>query len=291
MEIEISQELYEKLLKFQEQEITEHIVYRELSKKAQGKNREVLARISKDEKRHYEEWRKYTKREVEPNKFKVFLYLMTAKIFGITFAIKMMENMEKGAEESYSLIVNEIEPADSILKDEVEHERLLIDMIDEERINYIGSMVLGLNDALVELTGALSGLTFALQNTNTIGIAGLITGIAASLSMAASEYLSQKSEGGRTSPLKASVYTGIAYIFTVLFLVFPYFVFSYYMIALAFTLIDAVIVIFLFSFFVSVVKDMRFKSIFFEMFFISFGVAFLSFVIGIIVRNVFHIEI
>ncbi len=291
MDIKISPELYEKLIKFQEQEITEHVVYRELSKKAQDKNRGVLERISKDEKRHYEEWKKYTKKEVESNKFKVFLYLLTAKIFGITFAIKMMENMEKGAEESYSLIVNEIEPADSILKDEVEHERLLIDMIDEERINYIGSMVLGLNDALVELTGALSGLTFALQNTNTVGIAGLITGIAASLSMAASEYLSQKSEGGRTSPLKASVYTGIAYIFTVLFLVFPYFVFSHYMIALTFTLIDAVAVILLFSSFVSVVKDMKFKGIFLEMFFISFGVAFLSFVIGIIVRNVFHIEI
>ncbi len=291
MDIKISPELYEKLLKFQEQEITEHAVYRELSKRAEGKNKEVLERISKDEKRHYEEWKKYTRKEVGPNKFKVFLYLMTAKIFGITFAIKMMENMEKGAEESYSLIVNEIEPADSILKDEIEHERLLIDMIDEERINYIGSMVLGLNDALVELTGALSGLTFALQNTNTVGIAGLITGIAASLSMAASEYLSQKSEGGRTSPLKASIYTGIAYIFTVLFLVFPYFVFSHYMVALAFTLIDAVIVILLFSFFVSVVKDIRFKSIFLEMFFISFGVAFLSFIIGIVVRNVFHIEI
>ncbi len=290
-DIKRDKELYQKLLRFQKQEITEYIVYKELSKSATSKNKEVLNKISNDEERHYNEWKKYTKKDVKPDKFKVFFYLTVSKIFGITFAVKMMENLEKGAEEAYSYIVDKIEPADSILKDEIEHERLLIDMIDEERINYIGSMVLGLNDALVELTGALSGLTFALQNTSTVGIAGLITGIAASLSMAASEYLSQKSEGGNTSPLKASVYTGIAYIFTVLFLVFPYFVFSHYMIALLFTLINAFIVIFLFSFFVSVVKDLRFKSIFIEMFLISFGVSFLSFGIGILVRKVFHIEI
>ncbi len=289
--VKIKEDLRQKLIEFQRQEITEHVVYKRLSRIATSQNKDVLERTSNDEKRHYNEWKKYTGEDVKPSRIKVFFYLTVAKILGITFAVKMMENMEKGAEEAYSLIVEEIEPADSILKDEIEHERLLIDMIDEERINYIGSMVLGLNDALVELTGALSGLTFALRNTNTVGIAGLITGIAASLSMAASEYLSQKSEGGDTSPLKASIYTGIAYIFTVLFLVFPYFVFSHYVVALAFTLIDALIVIFVFSFFVSVVKDMKFGEIFWEMFFISFGVAFLSFIIGALVRNVFHIEI
>jgi VIT1/CCC1 family predicted Fe2+/Mn2+ transporter len=46
----------------------------------------------------------------------------------------------------------------------------------------------------VELTGALSGLTLAFRNTRLIAMAGLITGIAASLSMAGSEYLATKSE-------------------------------------------------------------------------------------------------
>ena len=68
-------------------------------------------------------------------------------------------------------------------------------MIREKQLDYVGSIVLGLNDALVELTGALAGLTLALQNTRLIAIAGLITAIAASFSMAASEYLSNKSDG------------------------------------------------------------------------------------------------
>ena len=66
-----------------------------------------------------------------------------------------------------------------------------MELIEEEHLNYIGSMVLGMNDALVELTGTLAGLTFALQNTRLIALTGFITGIAASFSMAASEYLSK----------------------------------------------------------------------------------------------------
>ena len=93
-DIKMDKELYQKLLRFQKQEITEYIVYRELSKSATSKNKEVLNKISNDEKRHYNEWKKYTKKDVEPDKFKVFFYLTVSKIFGITFAVKMMENWE-----------------------------------------------------------------------------------------------------------------------------------------------------------------------------------------------------
>ena len=89
--------------------------------------------------------------------------------------------------------------------------------------NYLGSIVLGLNDALVELTGVLAGLTLALQNSRIIVVSGLIIGLAASLSMAASEYLSTKAEANGRSPGVSAFYTGIAYLITVLFLIFPSF--------------------------------------------------------------------
>lgn len=114
-----------------------------------------------------------------------------SKIFGLIFAAKMMERGEKEAKEVYAGLLEGLLEAERILRDELEHEELLIDMIDEEKIGYIGSMVLGLNDALVGLTGAPAGFTFTLQNSRLIGAAGLITGIAASLSMSASEYLPQ----------------------------------------------------------------------------------------------------
>ena len=279
-----SDELKRKILEFQKNEINESLVYRKLSKKAKGPNREILEKIAEDEVRHYLMWKEFTKVEMKPSKFKAFLYSLAATIFGLTFSIKMMEGGEKEAEREYSVLQGVLPETKEILKDELEHEYSLINLIQEEKINYIGSMVLGINDAIVELTGALAGLTFALQNTRIVGLAGIITGIAAALSMAASEYLSQKSEGGE-KPLKAAFYTGLAYIFAVVLLVVPYFLFSSYLTALALTLFDALIIILLFTFFIAVVKEKKFSRLFLEMSAISFGVAFISFLIGILARK------
>lgn len=279
------------LEEFQKNEITEYHIYKALSKKVSGKNGEVLRRIADDECRHHQEWGMISGKSAKPNRLIIFFYLFIAKLFGITFAVKMMERNEEKAEKSYSYIESRFPEASEIIREEHEHEILLVNMIDEEKIGYIGSIVLGLNDALVELTGALAGLTLALQNTKIIGLAGLITGIAASFSMAASEYLSQKSESHNKDPLKASVYTGFAYIITVVLLVLPYFIVADYYIALAFTLLIAVAIILIFAQFVSVVKDIQFKKFFFEMILLSFGVAAISFFIGWLARTIFSIEL
>jgi len=287
----LDRKIKETILRFQKYEITEHTVYMDLVKITKGKNSEVLKRIADDEIRHYNEWKKITNIEVQLDSFSVLKYSLVSKIFGLTFAIKAMERGEKQAEAVYSELLDDLPEAKRILDDEVEHEKLLIGMIDEEKIGYIGSMVLGLNDALVELTGALAGFTFTLQNSRLIGAAGLITGIAASLSMSASEYLSQKSEKENKNPIRASFYTGIAYIVTVLLLIMPYFVFENYYAALAVTLIDAVLVIVIFTFFVAVVKELSFKRMFLEILTISLGVAAVSFVIGWVAREVINIEV
>ncbi|MBW1999193.1 MAG: VIT1/CCC1 transporter family protein [Deltaproteobacteria bacterium] len=275
---------------FQKNEITEHIVYQRLAQRVGGKNGEILKRISKDELRHYNEWMKYTQTEVQPNRLLVLFYLVIARILGLTFAVKLMERNEERAERLYAEVVEEIPAAEEIMKEEMEHEKLLVAMIDEERLEYIGSMVLGLNDALVELTGALAGLTFAFQNTRLVGLAGLITGISASFSMAASEYLSTKSEVDGKDPLKASLYTGIAYVLTVFLLIIPYFIFSSYYLALALAIVDALLVILVFTFFVSVVKEVPFRKTWTEMVSISLGVALVSFVIGWAARSVLRVE-
>ena len=164
-------------------------------------------------------------------------------------------------------------------------------MIEEERLNYVGSIVLGLNDALVELTGALAGLTFALQNGVLIATSGLITGIAASLSMAASEYLSKRAENDERA-LKSALYTGITYIITVALLILPYLLMpNKYFISLIITLIIAVLIILIFNFYISVAKGLPFKSRFLEMAGISLGVAGLTFFIGFLVRITLGVSI
>ncbi len=147
-------------------------------------------------------------------------------------------------------------------------------------------MVLGLNDALVELTGTLAGLTFALGNNKIVALSGLITGISATLSMASSKYLSAKSEG-RDNALKSCTYTGFAYLITVALLILPYLLLlaGSALPALIIMLVIALFIIFTFNFYLSVALEQNFKERFVEMTLISMGVAALSFIIGLIVKH------
>jgi VIT1/CCC1 family predicted Fe2+/Mn2+ transporter len=218
----------EKFLRFQRDEIDGYHTYLNLAEIVKDENhKKILTRIAGEEMKHYEIWKKQTNSDINPNWLRINFYSLLARLFGLTFGIKLMEIGEEHTQENYADVLQAFPEVSAMQKEEEVHEEELIDMLDEEALKYAGSVVLGLNDALVELTGTLAGLTFAFQNTRIIALAGLITGIAASFSMAASEYLSQKSEGGELSPTKSALYTGVAYIFTVLFLVLPYLILSH----------------------------------------------------------------
>ncbi len=272
------------LIKLQRNELTEHLVYKKLSLITKDKaTKKILEHISKDELKHYTFFKKYTKEDIKPDYYKLKKYVLISRLFGIKFGLKLMEKGEANAQKVYSKLKNKL-PITEIIKDEHGHEKKLINIIDEEKLKYMGSIVLGLNDALVELTGALAGFTLTLQKTNIIAIAGLITGIAASLSMAASEYLSKKTEN-KSNAVKASIYTGFAYILTVLFLIFPYFIFNNAFVSLMMTVINAILVILLFTFYVSVTNDFSFKRRFIEMAAVSLGIAVLTFCIGLVLKT------
>lgn len=290
--MEIDAELHRQLITFQRNEITEYHIYRRLASTIKSpENRQILEKIADDERRHYELWKTYTKREVKPSGFNRFYYYWISRLFGFTFGIKLMELGEEDAQANYARLKGKIKEIDEFIHDENAHEQALIELLDEESLRYAGSIVLGLNDALVELTGALAGLTLALQNTRLIALSGLITGVAAALSMAASEYLSTRSEQTEKHPLKASLYTGIAYIFTVTILILPYLLIQNYYICLAFALAAGVLIIAGFNYYVSIAKDEPFRERFFEMAALSLGVAALSFVLGYFIRTWLGVEI
>ena len=280
------------LLGAQRNELTEHLIYKKLAKTSKNShNKEILLHISNDELRHHNFWKIYTKEDVKPKRFKIFLYYLISRILGLTFGLKLMEKGESLAQKNYKKIAETIPEVKNIEEDEHIHEQKIIELLNEERLEYTGSIVLGLNDALVELTGAIAGLTLAFRNTRIVGIAALITGIAAALSMAASEYLSTKTENNNKNPLKASLYTGLAYIITVISLVLPFLLMSNYIQALIITFIIAVLIIFIFNFYTSIAKNLSFKKHFLEMLLLSFGVATLSFIIGFLVRKFLNINI
>lgn len=282
----------DRILVLQQEELDGHYTYLKLATAVKDEhNAQVLQRIAEEEMKHYQVWKRYTQRETKPKKWRVRFYYWLAKVLGLTFGVKLMELGEEKAQENYKELVDLIPEARQILAEEEQHEDELLEMLDEESLKYAGSVVLGLNDALVELTGALAGLTFAFQNTQTIALAGLITGISAAFSMAASEYLSSKSEEGEKSPVKSAIYTGFAYILTVAILIFPYLVAKNFLVSLAWTIANAILVIAIFNFYISVAKGFDFKKRFFEMSLISLGVALFSFLIGNLVRRVFGIEV
>jgi VIT1/CCC1 family predicted Fe2+/Mn2+ transporter len=287
----ITEETRSILLGFQRTEITEYAVYSALARRVKGPNGELFLRIAEDEKRHASIWERYTGVSLPPDRWKVVLFVLLALVLGITFAIKLMEKGEKRAEKNYGAVKEAIPEVAVILREETEHEAALADLIDEERLRYMSSMILGLNDALVELTGALAGFTFALGSGKLVAMAGSITGIAAALSMSASEYLSQKSEEGDRKPLKAAVYTGLIYLGTVVVLVFPYIIFDSPFAALSLTLLNGVGIILFFTFFMSVVRDVPFRKNFLEMLSISLGVAGISFLIGYLARLFLGVEL
>lgn len=287
----ISEKTLSILKKMQRNELNESIIYKEISKFAKGDdNKKTLLRLSQEEFAHSKIWESYTNVQLKPNKFKVFKYKWIARIFGFTFAVKLMEYGELNAQKEYGLLREEIPESVEIQKQEEEHEAVLLNMLDEERLQYVGSMVLGMNDALVELTGSLAGFTFALQNTKLVALSGLIIGISATFSMAASEFLSARSEG-RTDAFKSCTYTGIAYLITVALLILPYLLFANCYLALACMMLTVVLIIAMFTYYTSVAQGEKFKPRFLEMTCISVGVAVLSFVVSLAAKTFLGVDL
>lgn len=286
-----------RLLKLQRMEATEAEVYRRLARmQKDGVNRSILEGISLEEERHEAVIAGMTGEKVLPDMRKVRRQIMLARLFGFTFSVKMMESTEHDAAAEYREL-----GLDDIADEEEAHEENMIGMLDEERLRYSGSVVLGMSDALVELTGALAGLTFALQSLNLVALAGLVTGISASFSMGASEYLSSRAEKKSESAVKAAFFTWISYLITVLMLVLPYLLFSSgspdfqglepHIQALVCTFIIGLLIVAVFNFYVSVVEGVSFRSRFIEMAAILGVVSLISYGIGIALRGMLGVEV
>jgi VIT1/CCC1 family predicted Fe2+/Mn2+ transporter len=271
------------ILQIQKNEITEARVYASLARRAKGKNKEILTNVMEDEKRHYEMWKEVSGKDVGPNSWKIFYYYVLSVIFGVTYTIKLMETGEGKATTSYKNLSEKYDQAKSIYVDEEKHEETLYNLVQEEKLSYLGAMVLGLNDALVEITGTLAGLTFALGVSRTVGVSGLITGVAAALSMAASEYMSQVADK-RANPMKATIYTFMAYIVVVILLVLPYFLFGSAITAFFITIGVGVLVVVYYASLSSLINDKTFRGTFLQMLMVVWGVSLVSFGIGTLAK-------
>ena len=288
---ELSLEALAVVKQMQQSELNESVIYETIAKFAKGEeNKKMLMRLAAEERAHYEIWESLTGIKMKPQKAKVLRYTLAAKILGFTFAVKLMERGEELAQGKYDLLAKEVPQSARIKEQEEEHERALLAMLDEEKLHYVGSMVLGLSDALVELAGSLAGFTFALQNTKLVALSGLIVGISATFSMASSEFLSARSEG-RNDAFKSCSYTGIAYLLTVVALIAPYLLFSQPLVALAVMIGIIILITAGFTYYTSVAQDLKFGTRFLEMAGISISVSVISFVVGILAKQLLGVDI
>jgi len=291
IDMEIDRDIFKAALTVQRNELTEYYVYTRLAEICKDShNSDILRKVGEEELVHSKYWKGKTGVDVKPDRFKIFRTILMTRIFGLTFTLKRMEKNEGAAQKAYKTLIDYFPEVEQIRNDEAAHENKLLNMLDEELLRYVGSIVLGLNDALVELTGALAGFTLALGDTKLISLTGLVTGIAAAFSMAASDYLSNRAENNPHAG-KSALYTGISYILTVTLLILPFLLMSNPLAALGITLTTAVVIIFFFTYYLSTAKDLNFTRRFLEMALISLGVAAMSFGVGFVLKIVLGVEV
>ncbi len=261
-------------------ELTEHHIYLKLAERTRDLgNADLLRQIAAQELEHARFWETKTGIKVKPDRWRIRKTTFLARLLGLTFVLKQMEKREGTGSARYEALHEMYPEAGRLALEERAHEQEILGMLNEEKLQYVGSIVLGLNDALVELTGALAGFTLTLGDTRIISVAGLVTGISAAFSMAASDYLSSRAEGN-TAAKKSALYTGISYLFTVILLILPFLLLPGKFAALGLTLLIAILIIFCFNYYLATAKDLNFKSRFLEMAGISLGVAAFSFLVG-----------
>lgn len=281
-----------RLLQCQKDEHLGHSVYAYMAKREKNaENQRLLTQMAADEQEHERIWRGYTGKKVAVGRLAILWFKLLTVLFGFTFVIKTLQRTERLSAAEYAGLAEEIPEAAAIERDERRHEAELTAMLDEERLQYVGAMVLGLNDALVELTGAIAGTTFALANTRLVALTGIITGVSATLSMTASYYLAESADGNPKA-LRSSLYTGMAYLITVALLVLPYLLFPAQMYAAAFVtmIVTVILIILLFNYYISVAREQPFLRRFVQMAVISLSVAVIAFMIGLLAKNLLGLD-
>lgn len=284
-------------------ELFAHQLYAALAARVpDGDSRRMLTELSQQERAHVDFWLDVSgipASRIRPSRMKHLLLVTASKLLGPAFTIRWLERGEDKAIGTYrellddgSLSPEQRSGLEKMLREEEEHEKKLAGEIVDDRRLYLGAAVLGLNDALVELTGGLTGLVSSISDPRLIGFAAAVVGIAAAMSMAASNFLSVDiGEASKLRPGKAAAYTGIAYIVVVVILVLPFFLISERHLALVTSWSAAILIVAAFSYYSTVMQNVSFKRRFTVMVSLGLGVAVITFGIGRLLGTAIGIQL
>jgi VIT1/CCC1 family predicted Fe2+/Mn2+ transporter len=282
--------------KYVEDEYRDYVSYRELAKwEKNGGRRKVLEKLADVEYQHYKFWNQYAVSH-KPKTSTLFIrMLLIARIFlGLTFTIKLLERHEMETIKSYREFASRLEDdeklrVENIIKEELDHEKTLMAQIDEAVVRHLGFVALGLADAIIEITGVHAGFLGVTSYTIIAGIAGLVVGFAAAISMASAAYLQAK-HGGSDKPAESAVVTGGAYLLTVTALALPYFIIIDMFMAFTISVGLAVVTMAVFTFYGSVIAEKSFLREFVISITLILGTALATYLFGDFLGTVFGIK-
>ena len=281
-------------------EYTDYLVYKRLSESSRTKSprlKDALSRLAETERGHYEFWKKYVSDlKIHASNRTIYLTLLFRFIFGMTFAVKYLENHESVVIQRYKSISQLIPEPDKqrfneIVKDEQEHEKMFMNEMQSSYVKYISFVVLGLADAIVEISGIHAGSLGIYSSTELTGLAGIVAGASASIAMASAAYAQAKQGEFKGSPSISAVATGISYFVNAVILATPYFLTKTMSAAIGTSIVFAIIIIAFTSYYNSVVSEGNFKRDFAELAGIMLGASGALFVFGLLIRSVLGISI
>ncbi len=280
-------------------ELTDHTVYQKLATLGIERNqgfKDILAKLAATELGHYEFWKKYAPDEkIKVARVKVYLAILVRLLLGTTFAVRYLERNETNVIRRYREVSNLIPPEDGerfqqMLADEEEHEKGFEFQIQSGLVLYISFVVLGLADAVVEISGIHAGSLGIYNSTRLAGLAGVVAGAAASVAMASAAF-AQAKQGFQGSARLAASYTGASYFATALVLASPYFFTDKMTLALGVSLFLAVLIVAFNSFYSTVISGKAFRRDFFEITGVMAGATVALYILGLIIRYVFGITV
>lgn len=255
----------EEYKKYCDDEYQDYLIYSRLAEKEKSITKKtVLEKLAKQEYEHYKFWKSFLSEEYEPkvNKFVLFLILILGLFFGTTFSLKYLERHEEKVIANYEKFLNELpemkkEKLKQILEDERSHEKALMSQLEGSFVKYFGFIVLGLADAIVEISGVHAGFLGVTSSTLIAGIAGLVVGVSASIAMGSAAFLQAK-QTVDMKPSTSAISTGFSYLGAAVLLALPYFLTEKMIIAFVASILVAIFMTGYFTFYSAVVFERKF---------------------------------
>ncbi len=327
-------EFIDRAKEFYSNELKDHMLYKSLAGRVrEGWLRDKLRTIAGMELGHSKFWRNLLTRrgyditdEVSIT-LKDKLVLKVGSILPNWVLLAILESGEvKGYKEYYDfyktyeseLSTQEKEWLKEIIREEISHETVFREKAEELGASNVRDLVLGMNDGIVELLGVVSGLSAVYKSEPlTVGVSGVVVGIAGAISMGVGAFISVRSQRqvdearrdrerilalteGKTNTreieaneneFKAAMFTGLAYLLGVVFPVSPFFFVSSSANGVVLSFLFAFVILSLVASFISLISGISLRLKLFEMLLSAGFAAGASYIIGSLIKSFFGLEV